>query len=74
MLCLLLQHFDKKGKILDVEFGSDSAWFNENTVNVSMDIDSEVYDNLSGGTIELYVCNPGNIMKPLTSAYVLTVE
>lgn len=66
--------FDKKGKILDVEFGSGSAWFNENTVNVSMDIDSEVYENLSGGTIELYVCNPGNIMKPLTSAYVMTVE
>ncbi len=66
--------FDKKGKILDVEFGSDTIEFNKNTVNISMDIDAEVYKNLSGGTVELYVCAYENLMKPLTSYFVLTVE
>ena len=66
--------FDRKGKILDVEFGNDSIVFNKNNVETVMNISTDVYENLKGGTVELYVCNPENIMKPLTSAYVFSVN
>ena len=71
----VMMAYDKKGKILGMKYMQDVPVFfgDVETVPVEMDC-SGFYDELIGGTVELYLWDTMGSFKPLTEAYVFSVQ
>jgi len=67
--------YDAKGKVIDMVFENvDLAYDDANDFTVEMPITPDVYEKLSGGTIELYLWDSFAGLSPQTAAYVIDVQ
>lgn len=73
---VLMTAYDKKGKFMNIVTNSDNflKYGEDNTIFVEMPITPEFYDSIKGGTVELYLWDSMDGIRPLCDIVVLEIQ